>query len=198
PPVEGQLGRLRMLAQIPASGDEPLVMLGAGERVNRLGTTQGTVRKAGGANGLGGVFGDVVRYRLGRQRLPGAGQSVSSWTDDPGIDLCPKPQDTPQGRINGRRRRRVAEGRWESPQDGLSQQGGCLAGNDSGGLADGLRQQVGGVLARRRLAVIAGAVQADNCVVVDDATDLVLSNLDEPDPHLLAQLLLGNPEQAGQ
>jgi hypothetical protein len=35
-------------------------------------------------------------------------------------------------------------------------------------------------------------------VVVDDATDLVLSNLDEPDPYLLAQLLLGDPEQAGQ
>src|SRR5262249_4606088 len=162
PPVEGQLGRLRMLAQIPASGDEPLVVLGAGERVDRLGTAQGTVRKSGGADGLGGVFGDVVRYRLGRQRVPGAGQSVSSWADDPGIDLCPELEDTPQGRINDWRRRRVADGRWESPQDGLSQQSGCLAGNDGGGLADGLRQQSGGVLDRWRLAVIAGAVQADN------------------------------------
>jgi hypothetical protein len=55
---------------------------------NRVRAVDRLVWKAGSASGLGGVFGDVVRHRLGRQRSTGV--------DDPGVDLGPEPQDTPQ------------------------------------------------------------------------------------------------------
>src|SRR5205814_469872 len=93
PPVEPQGGGGRMLAQVPAGRDEPLVVWRAGQCGNRGWTVDGPMRKPGGTCGLGGVFGDVVRHRLSRQRPAGM--------DDPGVDLGPKPQDTPQVRVCG-------------------------------------------------------------------------------------------------
>ena len=60
--------------------------------------------------------------------------------------------------------------------------------NGGGGLADGVAQQGGGVPGGRGLIVLAGGVQADHGVEVDDAACLVLSHLDIPDPHQGAEL----------
>ena len=48
------------------------------------------------------------------------------------------------------------------------------------------------------LIVLAGGVEADHGVEVDDAAGLVLRHLDEPQPHQGAQVFLGDAEQAGQ
>jgi hypothetical protein len=50
----------------------------------------------------------------------------------------------------------------------------------------------------RWLAIVAGRVEPDDGVVVDDAAGLVLGDLDEPDPDISAQLLLGDSGQAGE
>ena len=107
------------------------------------------------------------------ERLAGAGQ-VGAVADDPGVGL-----------------------RAEAEPDGLvlvldDESGG------SGGQADGVAQQVGGVGGGRGLVVLAGGVQADDGVEVDDAACLVLGDLDEPDAELGAQRLLGHPGQPGQ
>ena len=72
---------------------------------------------------------------------------------------------------------------------------GCaVVGGDAdggGGLVDGVAQQVGGVPDGRGLVVLAGGVQADHGVEVDDAACLVLGDLDEPDADLGAQLVAG-------
>ena len=67
-----------------------------------------------------------------------------------------------------------------------------------GGLADGVAQQRGGVAGRRGLVVLAGRVEADDGVEVDDAACLVFGDLDEPDAELGAQGFLGDPGQPGQ
>src|SRR5215468_3572575 len=65
PPVEPEPGGGRVFAECPGGGDEPLVVLAAGESVD-LGTgADRPVGKPGSADGLGGVFGDVVRNRPG-------------------------------------------------------------------------------------------------------------------------------------
>jgi len=129
------------------------------------------VWKTGSASGLGGVFGDVVRHRLSRQRSTGV--------DDPGIDLGPKPQNTPEIRVCGGDRSRVVA-------------------DDGGGLPDRIREHAGGVVGRRWLAVGSGGIQPDDGVVVDDATGLVFGYLDEPHSGFRAELLLGDPGQAGK
>ena len=68
----------------------------------------------------------------------------------------------------------------------------------SGGQADRVAQQVSGVGGGRGLVVLAGCVQADDGVEVDDAACLVLGDLDEPDAELVVQRLLGDPGQPGQ
>ena len=65
PPVEAELRGGGVLAQFPANGDEPLAMSAAAKGGDGLGAVDGPVGEAGGANGLGGVFGDVVRHGLG-------------------------------------------------------------------------------------------------------------------------------------
>ena len=68
----------------------------------------------------------------------------------------------------------------------------------SGGQADGVAQQVSGVGGGRGLVALAGCVEADDGVEVDDAACLVFGDLDEPDAELAAQHLLGDPGQPGQ
>ena len=51
-------------------------------------------------------------------------------------------------------------------------------GDGGGGLADGVAQQRGGVPGRGRLVVLAGGVEADDGVEVDDAACLVFGHLD--------------------
>jgi hypothetical protein len=58
--------------------------------------------------------------------------------------------------------------------------------------------QVSGVGGGRGLVVLAGCVQADHGVEVDDAACLVLGDLDEPDAELAVQRRLGDPGQPGQ
>ena len=50
----------------------------------------------------------------------------------------------------------------------------------------------------RGLVVVAGGVQADHGVEVDDAAGLVLGHLDVPDPHQGAEPFLGDAQAAGQ
>ena len=50
----------------------------------------------------------------------------------------------------------------------------------------------------RGLVVLAGGVEADDGVEVDDAAGLVLGDLDVPDPDQGAQRLLGDPGQRGR
>jgi hypothetical protein len=45
---------------------------------------------------------------------------------------------------------------------------------------------------------VSRSIEPDDRVVVDDAAVLVFGDLDEPDPHLAAQLPLGDPGEAGQ
>ena len=131
------------------------------------------VGHAGGGEGLGGVLGDVVGDGLGVERLAGAGQIVS--------------------RRSGRRVGLRAEAEHHHLVAVLDGDSG-----GGGGLVDGVAQQVGGVDGGRGLVVLAGSVQADHGVEVDDAARLVLGHLDEPDADLGEQGLLGDPGQAGQ
>src|SRR5215468_4026764 len=135
------------------------------------GTVDGPVWKAGSASGLGGVFGDVVRHCLGRQRSTGV--------DDPGIDLGPEAQDTPKIRV-------------------CSGDGGRVVTDDGGGLSDRIRKHGCGVAGGWRLAVSGRAVEADDRVIVDDAAGLVLGHLDESHTSLGAELLLRDPGQPGK
>ena len=68
----------------------------------------------------------------------------------------------------------------------------------SGGQADGVAQRLGGDAGGRGLVVLAGGVQADDGVEVDDAACLVLSDLDEPDADQGAQVFLGDAQAAGE
>ena len=80
--------------------------------------------------------------------------------------------------------------RAEAEPDGLV----LVLDDDSGGgggLADGVAQQVGGDAGGRGLVVLAGGVQADDGVEVDDAACLVFGDLDEPDPGQGAERLSG-------
>ena len=67
-----------------------------------------------------------------------------------------------------------------------------------GGLADGVAQQVGVDAGRRGLVVLAGGVQADDGVEVDDAAGLVFGHLDEPDADQGDRAFWVMPRQAGQ
>ena len=51
---------------------------------------------------------------------------------------------------------------------------------------------------RRRIAVVGVRVEPDDGVEVDDPACLIFSDLDEPDPGELAELLAGNAAKAGQ
>jgi hypothetical protein len=69
---------------------------------------------------------------------------------------------------------------------------------DGGGLVDGVAQQGGGDAGGRGLVVLAGGIEADGGVEVDDVACLVLGDLDVPDAELGAQLLADDPGEAGQ
>ena len=86
----------------------------------------------------------------------------------------------------------------ESPQDGLGQQAAVSQETAAAAWRMAWVSSAAVYRAGWRLAVLAGRVQADDGVVVDDAAGLVFGDLDEPDPDLRAQLLLGDPGQAGQ
>jgi len=88
--------------------------------------------------------------------------------------------------------------RAEGQRDPGAAGGGDGEPDESGGLADGVAQQVSGDAVRRGLVALAGSVQADHGVEVDDATRLVFGHLDEPDSHQGAEQLLGDAEAAGQ
>ena len=129
--------------------------------------------QAGGGQGLGGVLGDVVGHGGAVERLAGAGQVVTV-ADDPGVGL-----------------------RAEAEPDGL-----VLVLDDdsggSGGQADGVAQRLGGDAGGRGLVVLAGGVQPDDGVEVDDAACLVFGDLDEPDPGQGAEVFLGDAQAAGE
>ena len=67
-----------------------------------------------------------------------------------------------------------------------------------GGLADGVAEHGGVDAGRRGLVVLAGGVQPDDGVEVDDAAGLVFGDLDVPDPDQGAELFLGDAQAAGQ
>jgi hypothetical protein len=80
----------------------------------------------------------------------------------------------------------------------VSSDGGGVVADRGHSSADGLFEQPGGVARRWGLVAVAGSVQPDDRVVVDDAAVLVFGHLDEADPHLAAQLALGDPGQPGE
>ena len=96
--------------------------------------------------------------------LAGAGQ-VRGVADGPGVGLGAEPQ----------RDRRAAG-------DGAGGDGG-----GGGGLGDGVGEHGGGERRGRWLAGVAGGVEADDGVEVDDAAGLVLGDLDVADRDQLAQ-----------
>ena len=119
------------------------------------------VRNAGHGESLGGVLGDVVRYGRGAERLPGSGQVVAV-ADGPGVGAL-----------------RRAEG---EPDGGDSRAGAGSEGDGGGRLTDRVAQHGGGVASGWWLVVVAGGVQADNGVEVDNAAYLVFGDLDETEP----------------
>ena len=129
----------------------------------------------GGVEGFGGVFGDVVGDGRDGQRASGAGQ-VASVLDGPGVGLCAEPQ----------RERRMA---------------GSGVGGDGcggGGVADGVAQHARGEERAGWLAGIAGCVEADDGVEVDDAAGLVFGDLDVTDRESVAELGEGESGEAGE
>ena len=68
----------------------------------------------------------------------------------------------------------------------------------SSALDRGAQQISGPPRGRRRIALAGVRVEPNDGVEVDDAAPLVLSDLDEPDPDELAELLAGDPAEAGQ
>ena len=158
--------------------------MAAGPRTGRCG-------QARGLDGLGGVFSDVVRYRLGRQRRPGAGQSAGR-ADYPGVDLCPESKNTPQAgavatMAYGRRCRRLA-----------SSADGWCRGDGSGGLADGLGEQRGGVAGRGGWQSSPGASRRMMAWKWTTPRAWNSATLTNRTRDLLAQGLLGEAGQAGQ
>ena len=71
-------------------------------------------------------------------------------------------------------------------------------GGEGGGLADGVAQHVSVDAVRRGLVVLAGGIEADDGVEVDDAAGLVLGDLDEPDADQDAEPFLGDAQAAGE
>ena len=79
--------------------------------------------------------------------------------------------------VSPRRARRMAS----------ASRAGCVAGDGSGGLADRLGEQGGGVPGGGGWQSSPGASRRMIGVVVDDAAGLVFGDFDEPDPYLLAE-----------
>ena len=88
-------------------------------------------------------------------------------------------------RAEGQRDRRASASRLDQTYGGY-------------GLADGVAQRGGVDAGRRGLVVLAGGVQADHGVEVDDAAGLVFGDLDVPDPDQGAEPFLGDAQAAGQ
>jgi hypothetical protein len=105
---------------------------------------------------------------------------------------------TPQVRADDRYRARVAGGSACDADGELRQVCGNVERNDADGLADGLLEQGSVVPGRGRLVVVAGCVEPDDGVVVDDAAGLVFGDFDEPDADLGAQVFLRVAGQAGE
>ena len=175
PLPEPRVTGLASAAELPGGGDHLLVVGGAAQVLDVDQVPQPLGGDAGGGQGLGGVLGDVVRHRLVVQRLAGAGQVVAA--DGPDIGAL-----------------RRAEGQG----DGGAGAVGPGEADGGGGLADGVAQHVGVDAAGRGLVVVAGGVQADHGVEVDDAAGLVLGDLDVPDPDQGAEPFLGDAQAAGQ
>jgi hypothetical protein len=70
--------------------------------------------------------------------------------------------------------------------------------NGSGCVADRVGEKVGGEPSSRGLIVLAGSVEADDGVEVNDATFLIFGHLDVANPDEGAQLLLGEASPARQ
>ncbi len=97
----------------------------------------GPVRETGGADGFGGVFGDVVRHGQGRQLAAGSGQ-IGPSMDGASVDLAPESQSTRQVRTYNRNGGRVAG--TSGLQVEAGQVGGGADGHRSGGGTDGVGQ----------------------------------------------------------
>ena len=131
--------------------------------------------QAGHGQGLGGVLGDVVRHRLVVQRLTRAGQVVTA--DGPHIGAL--------RRAERQRDSRASANRLDEADGG-------------GSPADGIAQHPGVDARRRGLVVLAGGIQADDGVEVDDAAGLVFGHLDIADPDQGAEPFLGDAQAAGE
>src|SRR5215469_15019443 len=97
------------------------------------------------------------------------------------IDLSPESENTRQVRTNNRNGGRVVGASSFKVKPGEVRSG--IEEHSSGGMADGVRQQRGGV-ARRRWLVLTGCVEPDDGVVVDHTAGLVFGDLDEPGTDL--------------
>ena len=137
PPVEPERGGGRFFAEGPGGGDEPLVVLVAGQCVDLNSGADRPQGQSWGADGLGSVFGDVVGDRPGRQRLAGAGQAAGV-ADGPDVGLCAESQDAPEQRV-------------------VSGDGGGVVTDRGYGGADGLLDKLGGVARRRGLVTLTWA-----------------------------------------
>ena len=184
-------------AQLPAGGDQPFVMGRAAQRRDRGGAADGPVGQARGADGLGGVLGDVVRHRRGGQVGAGCGQTTGA-ADRAGVGLGPEPHDTPQVSID-RGQLLVSPGLMPAARALSRSRCACTsrataaAAWPMAACSSAVSNPAGG-----GWWSVGGGVEADDGVVVDDAAGLVFGDLDEPDPHQLVQLLAGQPGQAGQ
>src|SRR5690606_9444067 len=118
--------------------------------------------------GLGGVLGDVARYGLMRQ-LTGGG-------DGPDVDLR-APGQRPGRHVRGGR-------------------GGDRHG--TGGVPDGVGQELDGRPLGRGGRWAVGTVEADDRVEVDDAPALVFGDLGEGDRQRFAELFLCESGRLGQ
>ena len=70
--------------------------------------------------------------------------------------------------------------------------------DSAGGQRDGVAQDGGGVPGRGQGVAVAGGVEADHGVEVDDAACLVFGDLDVADAQVGAQPLAGDPGEPGQ
>ena len=163
---------MAVTAELPSGGDHGPVVRRAAQAGDLSRVPDTGVGHARDGERLGRVLGDVVSDGIRAERLAGGHDRVAA--HGAGIGL----------RAEGERHRLVAV--LNDQADG------------SNSLTDGIAQKAGHIRQARRPEVIAGSVQPDHGVEVDDAASLVLGHLDEPDADLFIESLLSEPGQPGQ
>jgi hypothetical protein len=172
PQAEPRFAGYLPCTQLPRGGDHLPVVTGAAKAGDLDSVPDTDVGQARHGESLGGVLGDIVRDSLAVERLAAA--------DD-------------RGAVNG-----PGVGLHAEPEQDAAVRAEVSGDTDGGGLADGIAEQISGVPGGRRLVVLAGSIEADHGVEMDNAACLVLRDLDVPDTHCRAQLLAGDSGDPGQ